>query len=71
MLSHKPVVPLLGGGGSYGLVGLIGILGRELKGASAKKKGQGAFLTEVLKIVQLFLVSLYLEGGSTGQGMHG
>jgi hypothetical protein len=49
MLSHKLIfVPSLGGGGSYGLVGLIGILERELKGGERKKR-PGSLLNGGLK----------------------
>jgi hypothetical protein len=40
----------LEGGGSYGLEGLIGISGTNLKRAGAKEKGRGAFLMIDLKI---------------------
>jgi hypothetical protein len=45
--------------------GLIGILGRELKGAGERER-PGSLLTVGLKSV--LAVSLYLEGGSTSLG---
>jgi hypothetical protein len=52
-------------GGSYGLVGLIGILERELKGASERER-PGSLFDD--RSEDQLAVSLYLEGGSTGQG---